>query len=98
MELKRTAIAGTLESSDAMITIEPNKQVGIEITLKSSVEQQFGKQIKKVVMETVNKLGVKSAIISVVDMGALDCTLRARVSAAIYRAAESESYDWGNIL
>jgi citrate lyase subunit gamma (acyl carrier protein) len=98
MELKKAAVAGTLESSDAMITIEPNKQDGIEITLQSSVEQQFGKQIKKVVIETLEELGVKSARISVVDMGALDCTLRARVSAVIYRAAESESFDWGNIL
>ena len=48
MEIKNTAMAGTLESSDISITIEANDN-GIEINLKSSVEKQFGKQIRRVI-------------------------------------------------
>ena len=39
MEIQRTAIAGTLESSDAQITVEPAEN-GIELTLDSSVMNQ----------------------------------------------------------
>ena len=36
MEIKKTAMAGTLESSDVQVTIEPSEN-GIEILLESSV-------------------------------------------------------------
>ena len=36
MEIQKTAIAGTLESSDAQVTVEPSEN-GIELTLESSV-------------------------------------------------------------
>ena len=29
-----------------------------------------------------------------VDKGALDCTVRARVTAAIFRSAQSDAYEW----
>ena len=34
MEIKKSAVAGTLESSDAMVTVEPNEGHGIEFELK----------------------------------------------------------------
>ena len=40
MEIQKTAIAGTLESSDAQITVEPAEN-GIELTLDSSVMNQM---------------------------------------------------------
>ena len=58
MEIKNTAMAGTLESSDISITIEANDN-GIEINLKSSVEKQFinkERQNKKLYI-TKGKLG-----------------------------------------
>ena len=48
MEIQKTAIAGTLESSDAQITVEPAEN-GIELTLDSSVMNQYGRQIKEAV-------------------------------------------------
>ena len=74
MELKKAAMAGTVESSDAQITVEPGTN-GIELNIESSVIQQYGRQIKAVVLETLKKLDVKNAKVSVVDKGALDCTL-----------------------
>lgn len=61
MELKKAATAGTLESSDCMVTVEPGK--GIDFTLDSSVINQFGNRIRKVTMETLKNLGVDNVSI-----------------------------------
>ena len=89
MELKKAAMAGTLESSDAQITVEPAAG-GIELTIDSSVIHQYGRQIKAVVLATLKKLDVKNAKVSVVDKGALDCTLKARVEGAVYRSINED--------
>ena len=78
MEILKPAIAGTLESSDAQVTVEPGEG-GIELALTSSVMNQYGRQIKAAVLETLERLEVTSARVTVVDKGALDCTLKARV-------------------
>ena len=98
MEIKRPAMAGTLESSDCQVTVEPgNGQV--EFELESAVMHQFGKQIRKVVMETLDHLDVKDVRITVVDKGALDCTIRARVEGAVYRSVEQkENLPWGGAI
>ena len=86
MEIKKTAVAGTLESSDCMVTVEPAKK-GLELDLESSVIRQYGRQIRKVALETLKRLGVKNARVAIVDKGALDCTIKARVECAVMRAA-----------
>ena len=83
MELKN-AVAGTLESGDIMIQISSGR--GLEIDLQSSVAAQFGSQIKAVITETLMGLGIEDAAVKAVDKGALDCTIRARVTAAAVRA------------
>ena len=93
MEIKNTAMAGTLESSDISITIEANDN-GIEINLKSSVEKQFGKQIRRVIEETLKELGVKNALVTANDKGALDSVIKARVQTAVIRAT-GEKFNWG---
>ena len=80
----KEGIAGTLESGDIMITIGPGK--GLEVNLQSSVEAQFGRQIRSVITETLQGLGIEDARVDAVDKGALDCTIRARVTAAAVRA------------
>ena len=80
----KEAIAGTLESGDIMINIGPGE--GLQIDLQSSVAAQFGRQIKAVITETLEGLGVKDAHVQAIDKGALDCTIRARVTAAAVRA------------
>lgn len=94
MKIHDVGIAGTLESSDITIHIEKNEGKGIQIELKSTVENQFGKQIRKVIKETLEELGVTNAIIRANDKGALDCTIRARVLTAVNRAAHSNSFPW----
>jgi citrate lyase subunit gamma (acyl carrier protein) len=89
-----TGIAGTLESSDITIQIEKNEGNGIELELKSTVENQFGKQIKKVILETLLELGVENAFVLGNDKGALDCTIRARVRTAVSRATHQNCFPW----
>jgi citrate lyase subunit gamma (acyl carrier protein) len=95
MKLISNSIAGTLESSDIQIIIEPKEEAGIEIELKSSVEKQFGRQIRKVITEALEGLKVEGARVIATDKGALDCTIKARVQCAAYRAAGiKEKFDW----
>jgi citrate lyase subunit gamma (acyl carrier protein) len=94
MDIKTTAAAGTQESSDINIIIEPGDSNGISIDLTSPVEKQFGKQIRKVITETLMELGIDKANVSATDKGALDCVIKARVQAAAYRAAKSKKYKW----
>jgi len=95
MQLKKSAIAGTLESSDVQIMIEPS-QNGIELFLTSSVMNLYGKQIKSTILTTLANLGVENARLTVVDKGAVDCTIKARVECAVFRAAEiKENLPWG---
>ena len=52
MNLLITATAGTMESNDIMITLEPAQSGGIQISLTSNVLQQFGRQIEAVIRDT----------------------------------------------
>ena len=98
MEIKKPAMAGTLESSDCMVTLEPN-QDGINFSLESSVIHQFGDQIRKVALDTLSNLNITNAKISIVDKGALDCTIKARVEAAVYRSLEqTKDLPWGGAI
>ena len=94
MKILETAVAGTMESSDIMITIEPLESGGIQIELNSPVEKQFGNQIRACIKETVCEFGVEHVRIRAVDKGALDCTIAARVATAVYRAGKSTEYNW----
>ena len=87
MNLLITATAGTMESNDIMVTLEPAQSGGIQISLTSNVLQQFGRQIEAVIR-------IENAEVTAVDKGALDCTVRARVTAAIFRSAQSDAYEW----
>lgn len=81
MEIKTTAMAGTLESSDIQITISTG-QDGIQIDLDSSVASLYGDQIKKVITDTLMATGIENANVKAVDKGALDCVVKARALAA----------------
>lgn len=84
-EIVKRAVAGTLESSDAYVELEPC-DTGIEIELDSVVIHQFGTEIRRVVGEVLAEQGVDHARVHLVDRGALDCVIRARVETAIARA------------
>ena len=98
MEILKSAAAGTLESSDCMVTVEPGE--GISLDLSSSVMTQYGRQITAAVLETLERLDVKNANVTVVDKGALECTLKARVECAVFRSCDASAANipWGGAV
>lgn len=98
MKIEKPAVAGTLESSDCQVVIEPGED-GIEFELHSVVMNQYGNQIRKVVYETLENLGIRDAKISVVDKGALDCTIKARIEGAAFRSiGRDNNLPWGGAI
>ena len=89
MEIKKLATAGTMESSEVYVEIEPGNGQ-IQVTLESVVAQQFGDAIREVVVEVLREQKVDSANVRVVDRGALECVLRARVETAVLRGKEEQ--------
>ena len=94
MKINAPASAGTMESGDILIEIEPGEQKEVEVVLKSSVANEFGKQIIKTIHGAVSEFGLEYAVINAVDKGALDCTIRARVTAACSRATGADTFEW----
>ena len=88
MKIVKAASAGTLESSDAYVEIEPGKN-GIKVQLESVVMDQFGEAIEKTVGEVLAEQDVKNANVRIIDRGALDCVIRARVETAVLRGGKS---------
>lgn len=86
VEIVRNAFAGTMESSDAYVEIEPAEK--LQVQLESVVKAQFGQQIENVVQEVLRENGVQKASVRVIDRGALECVIRARVQTAICRGRE----------
>ena len=87
MVIQKGAVAGTMESSDVMITVRPQSK-GVDISLRSTVEAYYGDRIVEVIREELDRMGVTAARVEAVDHGALDCTIRARVTTAVRRAGE----------
>lgn len=86
-EIVKRASAGTMESSDVYVEIEP-AETGLTVELQSVVQKQFGASIEAVVQEVLQECGVESAHVLVRDRGALECVIRARVEAAVLRGRE----------
>ena len=98
MEIKKPAVTGTLESSDCQVTVEPGNGK-VDFSLESAVIHQFGNQIKKVTLETLKDLGIDNVRISIVDKGALDCTIKARIEGAVFRAVDQyDNIPWGGTV
>ena len=84
MKIIRQASAGTMESSDAYVEIEPGRD-GLSVHIESVVEKQFGEKIEATVREVLADFDLTDATVRVVDRGALECVIRARVETAVIR-------------
>ena len=82
--ISKAAKAGSLESNDLMIMIEPSDK--LDITLNSVVKEQYGDKILKAINEVLDEEGVTKANIVIENKGALDFTIRARMRTAIERS------------
>ncbi len=84
MKVLNKAQAGTMQSSDLMVFVEPADELKIEI--ESTVKKQFGHLISAKLDEVLAKLGVTAGFIRISDRGALDYAIEARIKTAIERS------------
>ena len=92
MELKIKAQAGSFESSDILIMVEPlEKGSGRIIELKSIVMQQFGDDITKQIHAGLDSFNIEDIRIIVNDKGALPPTISARLETALKRSAQIQA-------
>lgn len=82
------ASAGTYESSDCNITVEKNDTLVINI--ESIVFEQFGDQIKEVILNTLNENNITNIKVDIFDKGALDYTVKSRLQTALKRGGYIE--------
>lgn len=98
MKLKHLGVAGTVESSDVLVTVEPGDGKR-ELEIDSTVLSQYGKQIKAAVIQVLDQLELNDIKVRVQDNGALDRTLKARVACAVFRAVDQvDQLPWGDKL
>lgn len=96
MKIEKKALAGTLESSDLLVKVEPNQV--LEIFITSDVMKQFGRHIHKVVAKTLNDLDITEGLIIIEDKGALDCVIKARVQCAVLRSICNAEISWEKLI
>jgi citrate lyase subunit gamma (acyl carrier protein) len=85
-----SAHAGTLESSDVYIQINPIDEDKVEIELESSVAELYDDMIEELVSDTLKELNISGVHIKIQDKGALDFVIRARLETAIFRASDTK--------
>ncbi len=87
LDIIRSATAGTMESSDTYVELQPSDG-GITIEIESVVKEQFGDEIEAAVRDVLKENNVENVALRIVDRGALECVIRARVETAVMRGSE----------
>ncbi|MEJ2199820.1 MAG: citrate lyase acyl carrier protein [Desulfuromonadaceae bacterium] len=86
MQIKRKAQAGTMQSSDLMVFLEPADDLSIEI--ESTVKKQFEHLIRQQIETVLARHQIGSGHIRISDRGALDYAIVARLETGIKRACD----------
>lgn len=86
MILLRTASAGTLESSDCVVTVSPAEKM--ELEYKGANSAVFAERTRQLVDDVAKQYALEGAQISIQDQGALEITMRARLETALQRAGK----------
>mgnify|MGYP003593280074 CR=1 FL=1 len=84
MKIVKRGQAGTMQSSDLMVVVEPGE--GLVVEVESTVKKQFEHLIRARLDAVLVRMGVEDAKVSVNDRGALDYAIEARLEAALLRA------------
>ncbi|MDR3296240.1 MAG: citrate lyase acyl carrier protein [Clostridiales Family XIII bacterium] len=87
-EILTFAQAGSENKGDALVSVSPNPDGGIQISIaaKAIIRQQFGEHIENLLHRAAAEKGIGSARIEVKDCGALDYVIRARLFCAMRRS------------
>jgi len=86
MRIRCKASAGTMQSSDLMVVVEPAETLKVDV--ESTVKKQYEHLIRAQISATLEQLEVTAGHIQISDRGALDYAIAARVETAIRRAAK----------
>lgn len=87
MKIKEKAQAGSFESSDVLVLIEPAEgQKGRDIEISSTVMLQYGESIKAEINKVLDQFEIDDVHMVVHDKGSLVQTLHARVETALKRS------------
>lgn len=86
MEIQSKAQAGTMQSSDMMVYVEPADRLIIEI--ESTVIKQFEHLIRAQIEQQLTEMDITKGLIRVSDRGALDYAISARIETAVRRSME----------
>lgn len=90
MKLTTSSQAGTLESSDMLVSIAPAPEgAGITLNLVSPALRQYGDHIRQLICSVLTDCGVTDATVDVNDKGAVDFVIEARIKTAVLRAAQA---------
>jgi citrate lyase subunit gamma (acyl carrier protein) len=82
------AQAGTLESSDCLVTLAPSGDFSFEY--RSGNGGLFAERTEAMVREILERYGTPCLRVQISDQGALEATLRARLEIALERALRKE--------
>lgn len=84
--LAKSAKAGFEEKNDLVVEVAPAAaDSGIAVILQSPVKNQYGKHIKALIKDIITTDGFADVKVDVLDKGAWDYTIKARVTAALER-------------
>jgi citrate lyase subunit gamma (acyl carrier protein) len=86
MRITKSASAGTMQSSDLMVYVDPSDT--LEVDVQSTVKKQFEHLIRERIAFVLTRHSVTHGRVRVNDRGALDYAIEARVETALRRAAE----------
>lgn len=81
--IKKTAQAGTLESSDCLVIVSP---ADFSMEYKGLNKSIFESRTLKITKKFSERLSPEGALVRIQDQGALEMTLRARIETAFERA------------
>lgn len=84
--IRKTASAGTLESSDCLVSVAPAAE--LELDYRGGNAELFRGRTRTVVEEVFQGYGLPGGRVTIQDQGAILATLRARLETALERAFE----------
>ena len=91
MNIKKRAQAGSFESSDILVIVEPvEPSSGRIIEMDSVVKMQFGDSITDEINRFLDDYKIEDVKLIVQDKGALKPTICARIETALKRSMELE--------
>lgn len=91
MKPQHPSQAGTFESSDVIVLIEPLEiGSGRKIEIESIVKLQYGDNLKTVVNEMLDQYVLTDIHIILKDKGALEPVVKARIETAILRSIDRQ--------